>query len=75
MRYLGIFILSMIFWLLVTFRFTLPNIAAGVVASAITAAIFGRYYFHNVGKFLQPGAGSGSPSTGIVHLGMHKGQL
>jgi multicomponent Na+:H+ antiporter subunit E len=54
MRYLAIFILSMIFWLLVTFRFTMPNIAAGAAASAITAAIFGRYYFHNVGKFLHP---------------------
>ena len=54
MRYLAIFILSMIFWLLVTFRLTLPNIVAGAVASAITAAVFGRYYFHNVGKFLNP---------------------
>lgn len=54
MRYLAIFILSMIFWLLITFRFTVPNIAAGAVASAITAVIFGRYYFHNVYKFLQP---------------------
>lgn len=54
MRYVTIFILSMIFWLLVTFRFTVPNIAAGAVASAITAALFGRYYFHNVYKFLQP---------------------
>ncbi|MFZ2286635.1 MAG: Na+/H+ antiporter subunit E [Bacteroidales bacterium] len=54
MRYAAIFILSMIFWLLITFRFTLPNIAAGAVASVITAAIFGRYYFHNVYKFLQP---------------------
>jgi len=54
MRYLAIFILSMIFWLLITFRFTLPNIAAGAAASAFTAAIFGRYYFHNGYKFLQP---------------------
>lgn len=54
MRYLAIFILSMIFWLLITFRFTIPNITAGAVASAITEAIFGRYYFHNVYKFLQP---------------------
>jgi multicomponent Na+:H+ antiporter subunit E len=54
MRYVTVFILSMIFWLLITFKFTTPNIAAGAVASAITAAIFGRYYFHNVYKFLQP---------------------
>ena len=54
MRYVTVFILSMIFWLLITFKFTVPNIAAGAIASAITAAIFGRYYFHNVYKFLQP---------------------
>jgi multicomponent Na+:H+ antiporter subunit E len=55
MRYVAIFILSMIFWLLVTFRFTPANLAAGAAASLLTSAIFGRYYFHNVGKFLQPG--------------------
>jgi multicomponent Na+:H+ antiporter subunit E len=54
MRYVTIFILSLVFWLLITFKFTVPDIAAGAVASAITAAIFGRYYFHNVYKFLQP---------------------
>lgn len=54
MRYVAIFILSLIFWLLITFRFTLPNIAAGAAASAITAAIFGRYYFNGVNKLLQP---------------------
>jgi len=54
MRYLAIFILSMIFWLLITFSFTAANIAAGAAASLLTAAVFGRYYFHNVGKFLQP---------------------
>ncbi len=54
MRYVALFILSMVFWLLITFKFSVANIAAGAVASAITAAIFGRYYFHNVYKFLQP---------------------
>lgn len=54
MRYVALFILSMVLWLLITFRFTVANIAAGAVASVITAAIFGRYYFHNVQKFLQP---------------------
>jgi multicomponent Na+:H+ antiporter subunit E len=54
MRYVALFILSLVFWLLITFKFNLANIAAGAVASAITAAIFGRYYFHNVYKFLQP---------------------
>ncbi len=54
MRYVTIFILSLLFWLLITFNFTVPNIAAGAGVSAITAAIFGRYYFNNVYKFLQP---------------------
>jgi multicomponent Na+:H+ antiporter subunit E len=54
MRYIAIFILSLIFWLLITFRFTIPNLIVGSVASAICSAIFARYYFHNVYKFLQP---------------------
>lgn len=54
MRYLTVFILSLILWLLLTFKFTVSNIAVGAAASLITAAIFGRYYFHNVYKFLQP---------------------
>src|SRR4030042_5411280 len=54
MRYVALFILSLIFWLLITFRITVPNIIVGSVAAAICSAIFGRYYFHNVYKFLQP---------------------
>jgi len=54
MRYTGVFILSMIFWLLITFRFTVPNIIIGSIASAICSGIFARYYFHNVHKYLQP---------------------
>lgn len=53
MRYVTVFILSLIFWLLITFKFTVANFAAGAVASLITSVIFGRYYFHNVYKFLQ----------------------
>jgi multicomponent Na+:H+ antiporter subunit E len=54
MRYIAVFILSLIFWLLLTFSFTLPNIAVGSVASLLCSAIFARYYFTGVGKFLQP---------------------
>lgn len=54
MRYLAVFILSLIFWLLITFRFTVPNIIVGSVASAICSAVFAKYYFHNVYKYLQP---------------------
>ena len=54
MKYIAVFILSLIFWLLLTFRFTVPNLIVGSVASAICSAIFTRYYFKNVYKFLQP---------------------
>jgi multicomponent Na+:H+ antiporter subunit E len=54
MKYIAVFILSLIFWLLLTFRFTIPNLVVGSVASAICSAIFTRYYFNNVYKFLQP---------------------
>ncbi len=48
------FILALVFWLLITFRFTLPNLLVGSVAALACAAIFSKYYFHNVYKFLQP---------------------
>ncbi len=54
MRFLTVFILSLIFWLLITFRLTLPNIIVGAVAALICSAVFSRYYFHDVHKFLQP---------------------
>jgi multicomponent Na+:H+ antiporter subunit E len=54
MRYITVFILSLIFWLLLTFRITIPNLIVGSVASLVCSAIFARYYFHNVYKFLQP---------------------
>ncbi len=54
MRYVAVFILSQIFWLLLTFSLSLSSIIVGSIASAICAAIFGKYYFHNVNKFLQP---------------------
>jgi multicomponent Na+:H+ antiporter subunit E len=54
MRYVAVFILSLIFWLLLTFKFTFPNLIVGSVASVICSAIFTKYYFHSVYKFLQP---------------------
>jgi multicomponent Na+:H+ antiporter subunit E len=54
MKYIAVFILSLIFWLLLTFRFTVPNLIVGSVASVICSAIFTRYYFNSVYKFLQP---------------------
>lgn len=54
MRYITVFILSLIFWLLITFKLNLPNIVVGSVAALICSALFSRYYFHGVYKFLQP---------------------
>ena len=54
MRYVAVFILSLIFRLLLTFRFTVSNLIVGSVASIICSAIFARYYLDSVYKFLQP---------------------
>jgi len=54
MRYVTVFILSLIFWLMLTFKITLPNIIVGSVASVICSAIFTRFFITNVYKLLQP---------------------
>lgn len=54
MKYVAMFILSFIFWLLLTFNLTIPNIIVGLAASLITAIIFGKYFLKDVIPFLQP---------------------
>jgi len=54
MKYVTLFILSLIFWLLLTFKLTVPNIIVGSIASAICAFFFGRFFITNVYKLLQP---------------------
>jgi multicomponent Na+:H+ antiporter subunit E len=54
MRYVVFFILSLVFWLLITFKITVPNIIVGSVAALICTLFFAKYYFTSVGKFLQP---------------------
>jgi len=54
MRYVAVFILSLIFWILITFRFTVPNLVIGSLASLLCSGVFAKFYFHNVIKFLQP---------------------
>jgi multicomponent Na+:H+ antiporter subunit E len=44
----------MIFWLLLTFEFTVPNIIVGGVSSLICALFFGRVFIKNIYKLLQP---------------------
>jgi multicomponent Na+:H+ antiporter subunit E len=54
MRYITVFILSMIFWLMLTFEFTIPNLIVGAVASLITSLIFTRFFIKNIYKLIQP---------------------
>jgi multicomponent Na+:H+ antiporter subunit E len=54
MRYFTLFILSLIFWLLLTFDFTISNLIVGAVSSIICALFFGRVYITNVYKLLEP---------------------
>jgi len=54
MRYLTFIILSLAFWLLLTFKVTISNLVVGSAASLICTLIFAKYYFTSVGKFLQP---------------------
>ena len=54
MRYVTVFILSLIFWLLLTFKLTIPNIIVGSVAALICSLIFTRFFIHNIYKLLQP---------------------
>jgi multicomponent Na+:H+ antiporter subunit E len=54
MRYVTVFILSMIFWLMLTFEFTLSNLIVGAVASIFTSAIFTRFFITSIYKLLQP---------------------
>jgi len=54
MRYVALFILAFIFWLLLTFNLTVANIIVGLLASLITAVLFGKYFIKDVIPFLQP---------------------
>jgi multicomponent Na+:H+ antiporter subunit E len=54
MKYVAFFILGLAFWLLITFRITVPNVIAGSAASLICTLIFARYYFSSVDKLIDP---------------------
>ena len=54
MRTLTLFILTYVFWLLLTFDFSLTNLVAGAAAALITSLLFAKFFFKKVGKFLQP---------------------
>jgi multicomponent Na+:H+ antiporter subunit E len=54
MRYLALFILSFLFWLLLTFDLSVANLVAGAAAALITSLLFGRHFFNKTYKFIQP---------------------
>ncbi len=54
MKYVALFIISLIFWLLFTFSLTISNIIVGIIAALLTSVIFGRYFVKDVVPFLQP---------------------
>jgi multicomponent Na+:H+ antiporter subunit E len=54
MRYIALFLLSLAFWLLITFNTELPNLITGSVASLLCSLFFGHFFIRNVSKFLQP---------------------
>ena len=54
MKYLALFILSFLFWLLLTFDLSVANIIAGLAAALATSLLFGKYFFEKAGKFIQP---------------------
>ena len=54
MRYLALFIISFLFWLLLTFDLSVVNLAAGAVAALITSLLFAKYFYKKLYVFLQP---------------------
>ncbi|MBU8891693.1 MAG: Na+/H+ antiporter subunit E [Bacteroidales bacterium] len=54
MKYIALFIISLIFWLLLTFSLTTSNIIVGIVAALATTILFGKFFVTSIYKFLQP---------------------
>lgn len=54
MRYLALFILTFLFWLLITYDLSVSNLIAGAAASLITSILFARFFYNSLYKFLQP---------------------
>jgi len=54
MKYLALFVLTLLFWLLLTFDLSASNLAVGAGAALITSLIFAKYFPNSIFKFLQP---------------------
>ena len=53
-KHLTLFIITLVFWLLITLSLTLANILMGIVAAGVTTLLFGKYFVTRVGLFLEP---------------------
>jgi multicomponent Na+:H+ antiporter subunit E len=54
MKYLVLFILLVLFWLLLTFDLGAENLVIGAVAALIATLFFGKYFVSGVNKLFQP---------------------
>lgn len=54
MKYITLFILALLFWLLLTLKFSLANLIAGITAAGLCTAFFGRFFIKNVSRILEP---------------------
>lgn len=54
MKYIVFFILSFLFWMLLTLSLAIPNVIIGLLASFLTTLLFGRYFVEHVSKLLDP---------------------
>ena len=53
-KHLTLFIITLVFWLLITLSLTLANILMGIVAAGVTTLLFGKYFVTRVRLFLEP---------------------
>lgn len=54
MRYVALFIILVLFWILLTFDLNPSNLVTGSAAALIAALFFGKFFVKGVHKFLQP---------------------
>jgi len=54
MKYITLFILILVLWLLITFNLESSNLIVGSVVALITALVFGKGFLQNPKKFFQP---------------------
>ena len=54
MKYVVLFIILMVTWLLFSYNISIENLAAAVLFSAVSTILLGRYFFDGYRKLLQP---------------------